>query len=120
MDTFANEAENRIGEFSQQNLVRPCFLSLLLDQLNSTHCFAAARSAGGALVLFPEIALYLLQANLAWAMGKLSHFNEGLLDAIANQATSMVQVMRSVAEYCRHLQSTVVLPANAQLGAWIP
>jgi hypothetical protein len=33
-----------------------------------------------------------MQANLAWAMGKVSHLHEGLLDAIAEQATAMVQV----------------------------
>ena len=32
-----------------------------------------------------------VQANLAWAMGKLSHFHEGLLDAIAEHATSMLE-----------------------------
>ena len=32
------------------------------------------------------------QANAAWALGKLSHFHQGLLDAIAVQAAAMVQV----------------------------
>jgi hypothetical protein len=29
---------------------------------------------------------------VAWALGKLSHFHQGLLDAIAVQAAAMVQV----------------------------
>lgn len=51
LETFADEAEWRITEFSQQNL-----------------------------------------ANLAWAYGKLGHYHKGLLDAIAKQAASMLEV----------------------------
>ena len=32
------------------------------------------------------------QANVAWAVGKLSHFHQGLLDAMAKHAISMVKV----------------------------
>ena len=32
------------------------------------------------------------QANVAWALGKLSHHHQGLLDAMAQQATLMVKV----------------------------
>ena len=32
------------------------------------------------------------QANVAWAVGKLSHFHQGLLDAMAEHAVSMVKV----------------------------
>ena len=32
---------------------------------------------------------------MAWAVGKLSHFHQGLLDAMAEHAVSMVKVCRS-------------------------
>ena len=54
-----------------------------------------------------------MQANLAWAMGKLSHCHAGLLAAISDHATGMVKVAPAPARWHLHARHPAVRLTSA-------